>query len=307
MKIGRRSVEPETPSETSFSSKATLVQILCLAGQALRFAPGASQRRNDSGVRLFEAKEDCSQSHREDRVRLFDRVLLTKAVAIMALLCISAAEAVGPLRLPRVELVSEGSVYRAQKGTEPEGGADSPWLEGRLEQVFGLEAGTVQPIVGKRVTVVPLDATLGGRNIDLVIVGITLDFVSDENYSMMMGLVYPEVRFAPIKDKQFLSSLDPNAEHSDVCVIYPAVPFARRIPIERVKREWLPRGYSLKTVRAAIDVTADRVPDVWIFDFCADGGKLNHTKPSTDNCDRQGGERRFRQVNGWKVDRFMGD
>jgi hypothetical protein len=109
-----------------------------------------------------------------------------------------------------------------------------------------------------------------------------------------------EVELEPIQQKEFfdIEPIPKRAAESpfDVCVIYPAVTFARPIQRERLTKDMLPKQVAMNTVAAAIDLTNDQKPDVFIIQYCC----ADPTKPP-EGCDYTCGKIFKKSDNTWIV------
>jgi hypothetical protein len=81
----------------------------------------------------------------------------------------------------------------------------------------------------------------------------------------------------------------------DVVIIYPSVKYARTLGRNQIGKAMLPKAISLRTVKAAIDLTNDSIPDLLIVEYCC----MNRTRPA--NCDLTCSEFYRRSTRGWRL------
>lgn len=84
----------------------------------------------------------------------------------------------------------------------------------------------------------------------------------------------------------------------EVFGIYPAVEFVRNLSPKELKQEMLPKGVSVQTIEAAIDLDNDGKPDLLEVIFCCSD---KHKSPSEDG-DCYICQKSFKKINGvWKL------
>lgn len=222
-----------------------------------------------------------------------------KTISILTLLMMSmfpvffgnpgGAQATKPVSMPAVQTVGEGLVWRRSDNKGEHGNFLPPWKEVQITNVFGFKE---RPIVGEKVTVIPLDVNIPPLELEIM--------KADKTANACEGLPpYWEVALERVKEKAFSDAAPPNrsAEYPfDVCVIYPAVKFVSPIKRENLSRSMLPRGVALSTVKAAIDLTGDGRPDVLIVEYCCG----NPNRPTAD-CDYTCGKTFKKIGNEWKL------
>jgi hypothetical protein len=108
-----------------------------------------------------------------------------------------------------------------------------------------------------------------------------------------------EVELEPLTQKQVFDAPSPRERNPaypfDVVVIYPAVKIAHEMRKDQLNREMLPRGVSINTVKAAIDLNDDRKPDVVVVEYCC----LQTQQPP--ECDYTCGKTFKKVKNIWKL------
>ncbi len=189
--------------------------------------------------------------------------------------------------MPQVQTIGLGMVWRISDNKDKHGSLLPPWNEVKITNVFGFKK---KPVTGDKVTIVPLDADL--VPLDLKIIEIKERDECDDHWW--------EVELEPVKERKFFEiAPKPNrAQESpfDVCVIYPSVKFARQLSRDMPWKNMLPKGILLNTVKGAIDLTNDAIPDVLIVEYCC----LNPRK-AAEGCDYTCGKTFKRIRNVWKL------
>ncbi|HEX8846482.1 MAG TPA: hypothetical protein VF791_17675 [Pyrinomonadaceae bacterium] len=191
--------------------------------------------------------------------------------------------------LPEVKNVTQEMVWR-ESDNKGDDGDLPPWkkinIDARLNE---------KPEVGEKVTVVPLDVEISP--FDLKILKLT-----EENKSCDQKKHVPWwlVELEEITRKEFfeIKAIAGRREEYpfDVCVIHPAVEFARQLKKEQLTKKMIPAGISINTVTAAIDLTNDQEPDVLVVLYCC----RDTTKEARD-CDYTCGKIFKKTRNGWKL------
>ena len=201
------------------------------------------------------------------------------------------AQATKPVSMPQIQTVGEGLVWRRSDNKGAHGNFLPPWKEVQITNVFGFKD---RPLVGEKVTVIPLDVNIPTLELKIV------KAEKKANACEARLPAFWEVELEVIKEKtfsDFAPATDRSAEYPfDVCVIYPAVKFVNPIKRRNLSRSMLPNGIALSTVKAAIDVTNDGRPDVLLVDYCCG----NPNKPSAD-CDYTCGKTFKKTGNVWKL------
>lgn len=193
--------------------------------------------------------------------------------------------------MPGIQTIGKGAVWRVSDNKDQHGDALPPWKEVTVKNIFGFKQ---RPVIGRRVTIIPLDVNIPAR--ELAIRKIKKGASCGESDRR----TWWEVELEPIKESEYFD-LAPNPNRRaevpfDVAVIYPAVKSARQLLRKDLTQKMLPGGISLETVKAALDLTNDRIPDVLIVEYCCrDAGK------APGECDYECGKT-FRKVrNSWKL------
>jgi hypothetical protein len=213
------------------------------------------------------------------------------AILLLAFLTSGVGQAQVRKPVPEVQTVGKGVVWRTSGNKDVQGRYLPPWKEIRITNIFEFKR---RPVVGEKVTVIPLDAEISP--LDLTIT--KAEKKENPCNERLPGLW--EVELEPISVKEFFEvAPTPSraAEYPfDVAVIYPAVKVARQIQKAQLTREVLPKGVSINTVKAAIDLTDDRKPDVVIVEYCC-----GDTKKPAGECDYTCGKTFKRTGSGWKL------
>jgi len=210
-------------------------------------------------------------------------------VAIAGDLCQAQVKRSRPM--PKVETIGEGVVWRVSDNKDLHGNAVPPWKEVQVRNVFGFKRA---PNIGEKVTIIPLDAHAGV--IHLSIRKTQKRTQCDDSD----GETWWELDLEPVSQKEYfeISSM-PNRRDEvpfDVAIIYPAVKRARQLRRNELKQTMLPLRIALNTVKGAIDLTNDGIPDVMLVEYCCGQPK----KPAT-HCDLTCGKT-FRKVRDtWKL------
>jgi len=191
--------------------------------------------------------------------------------------------------LPEVQSFTQVDVWR-ESGVKDKHGFDLPPYNKVNLNIFDFDN---KPTVGEKVTVVPLEVNVAP--IELKITKATESEGCDKNSPH-----YWEIELEPITRREFFEvSAIPNRREDapfDVCIIYPAVEFARQIKKEELTKEVIPDGITIRTVTAAIDLTNDLKPDILIAQYCCQ----DSTKPR-EECDLTCGKS-FKKVNDkWRL------
>lgn len=211
---------------------------------------------------------------------------------LISLACIpSLAQSKKPVRMPRTQIIGEGVVWRISDNRRGHGDYFPPWKEVHVTNIFGFKK---RPGVGERVTVVPLDVDISP--IDLRIIETKRGATCGE----LDSTVWWEVELEPVRQKDFfeISSMPKRREEFpfDVGVVYPAVKSAYQIKRNRLTKEMLPKGVAINTVKGAIDLTNDGIPDVLLVQYCC-----GSPKKAAEECDYTCGKT-FKKVRGtWKL------
>jgi hypothetical protein len=214
------------------------------------------------------------------------------ALLLISIACVpNLAQSKNTVRIPRTQTIGEGVVWRISDNKGGHDDSRSPWKEVQVTNVFGFKK---RPTVGERVTVVPLDVNIAPIN--LRIIGTKRGATCGE----LDSSVWWEVELEPVKQKDFfeISSVPKRREEVpfDVGVIYPAVKFARQVKGNKLTKEMLPNGVAINTVKGAIDLTNDGIPDVLLVEYCC-----GSPKKVAEECNYTCGKT-FKKVRGtWKL------
>ena len=218
------------------------------------------------------------------------RSLLTLLLIALAFV-VSQAQIQEPVPMPRIRTIEAVPVWRESERKDHNGNAVAPWKEVQITTLTFKQV----PRLGEKVTVIPLDVSV--PLLDLTIVKSKKRNGCDET----MREVWWEVKLESLRQKEYFEISNANAARSeehpfDVAIIYPAVKFARQIRRHELKKTMLPAGTVLDTVKAAIDLTNDGIPDVLILEYCC----LHPTK-AADECDHTCGKTFQKVGNRWKL------
>jgi hypothetical protein len=201
------------------------------------------------------------------------------------------AQARKPIRMPQVQTIGEGVVWRISDNKDAKGSFLPPWKEIKITNVFAFKK---KPVVGEKVTVIPLDVDIAPLELRIV------KAEKKENACNERLPAWWEIELEPIKQREFFEiAARPNRRQDypfDVCLIYPAVKFAHQVRRDRLTKSMLPRGVSVNTVEGAIDLTNDGIPDVLMVKNCCDD-----PKKAVDECDYACGKTFKKIRNAWKL------
>ena len=193
--------------------------------------------------------------------------------------------------MPNIQTIGQGIVWRTSENKDEHGSFLPPWKEIRITNIFEFKR---TPAIGDKVTVIPLVVDI--PPLDLKI----LKAEEKKNACDESMPDWWEVELEPIKLKEFFEIMpifNRAAEFPfDVVIIYPAVRVAWQIKNDQLTRAMLPQGVSINTVKAAIDLTNDRKPDVVIVEYCC-----GRTKKPAAECDYTCGKTFKRFRNAWKL------
>lgn len=219
-----------------------------------------------------------------------------KQIPLAALLLLFASDAglaqiKESVPMPRIQTIGKGEVWRVSNNKDQHGSDLPPWKEIRVKNVFGFKQ---RPVIGRKVTIVPLDVNIAAQDLTIVKIKKGASCGGSDVKARW------EVELEPIKQKEYFD-MTPIANRRaevpfDVAIIYPAVKSARQLLRNDLKQSMLPKGVSLDTVKAAVDLTSDGAADVLLVEYCCgDPGK------ATGACDYTCGKT-FRKVgNSWKL------
>jgi len=192
--------------------------------------------------------------------------------------------------MPQIQTIGEGVVWRISDTKNEHGMYLPPWKEITITNLFGFKR---MPVIGDKVTIVLLGSDISPLNLRII-------KAEKKKDACTGGLpAWWEVEIEPIKLRK-LFDIEPMPNRSaeypfDVVVLYPAVKVARQIGKGQLTRSMLPRGVFINTVKAAIDFTDDRTPDVVVIDYCCGDTR------KADACDYTCG-RTFKKVrHSWKL------
>lgn len=160
---------------------------------------------------------------------------------------------------PGPQIIGEAIVWRISDNKNETGSLLPPWKEVRVTNVFGFKR---KPVMGAKVTVVPLDVNIAPLDLRIT-------EIKERN---ACGDHWWDVELEPVTRRAFFEIPSrPNRVQEypfDVGIIYPAVKSARQIRGKALKKWMLPAGVYLNTVKGAVDLTNDGVPDALIVDYC---------------------------------------
>lgn len=191
--------------------------------------------------------------------------------------------------MPRIQTIGTGTVWRGSDNKDQHGNALPPWKQITIANV-GFKQ---RPLTGIKVTIIPLDVSIAAR--DLAILKIKKGASCGGS-----NRAWWELELEPIQQSEYFEIM-PNPKRRaetpfDVAIIYPAVKNARQLLRNDLKQSMLPKGISLNTVKAAIDLTSDGIPDVLIVEYCC-----GDVSKASGECDYTCGKT-FRKVrNSWKL------
>jgi hypothetical protein len=161
--------------------------------------------------------------------------------------------------MPQVQSVGQGAVWRISDNKDASGSILPPWKTVKVTNIFGFRR---RPVVGGIATIVPLDVDIAPLNLKIVAI----------KEKSECGSRWWDVELESVSEKSFFE-IAPAADRAqefpfDVGIVYPAVKAVRQIKREALRPHMLPPGVALDTVKGAIDLTSDGVPDLLLVDYC---------------------------------------
>lgn len=175
----------------------------------------------------------------------------------------------------KLQSVAQGVVWRISDRQDEHGHFLPPWKEVRIANIFRFNS---KPAVGGSVTVIPLDVSILPFELKIIKAEKTQAGCRGESPAWW------EVELEPVKSREFYetAALPKRAAEFpfDVAILYPAIKSARQITKEHLTAKMLPKEIAIPTVKAAIDITSDRQPDILLAEFCC-----KDTKKPAENCD----------------------
>lgn len=191
--------------------------------------------------------------------------------------------------MPKIQSVLQESVWRDSDFKETDGGNPPIWKNVKVEIFFHKK-----PQQGNKVTVIPLKVDIAPMQLKIIK---TIE-VKDACNEKLPHLW--QIELETITQKEFFETkaiLNRREEYPfDVCILYPAVEFARSLDIATLKKEMLPKGVFINTITAAVDLTNDREPDILIVQYCC--GEPH--KPR-EECDYTCGKIFAKSHSAWKL------
>jgi hypothetical protein len=193
--------------------------------------------------------------------------------------------------MPKIQTIAEGVVMRTSDNNDPHRGDLPPWTQVEITNVFGFKR---SPKTGDKVTIVPLD-------VDIAPFELTITKTQKKTQcSGPGGEIWWQVDFESVKDKRFFEQPPlPNRREEypfDVAVIYPTVEYAQQIKRSELVTNMLPRGIYINTVKAALDLTRDGIPEVLLVEYCC-----QDPKKSPGECDYMCGKTFQKSKIQWKL------
>jgi hypothetical protein len=173
----------------------------------------------------------------------------SSAILLLILLSCGAslAQTRKPLPMPQVQIVGEGAVWRVSDSKDEDGHYLPPWKEIKITNVLDFKQ---EPIVGEKVTIIPLDVNIAPLGLR-VVKAEKQDNACDETMPARW-----EIELEPIRQRtivEIASAPGRSLDYPfDVCVIYPAVLFARQVEQHGLTQNMLPKGVAIKTVTAEL-------------------------------------------------------
>ena len=185
----------------------------------------------------------------------------------------------------QAQSISEGGIWRHSASKDDR----APWKQITIQGV----SFKTQPRVGNAVTVIALGSGIPPFELR-ILKAERKDNPCDESLPDFW-----EVELEALTQREFFDAPSPRERNPvypfDVVVLYPAVKIARQIGKEQLNREMLPKGVSINTVKAAIDLNDDRKPDVVVVEYCCQAAQ----KPG--ECDYTCGKTFKKVRNLWKL------
>lgn len=193
-------------------------------------------------------------------------------------------------QMPKIQTIGNGVVWRVSDNKDQHGNDLPPWKEVQITNIFGFKQA---PTIGSRVTVVPID--VNAALIDLAIIKTT----PRTDCEMSGPPTWWEVELEPVKQKEYFEITKAGRREEvpfDVVIFYPTVKVARQLQRNELRKNSLPKGVYVNTVKAAIDLANDGIPDVVITAYCC-----LHPAKADDECDHTCGKIFQRIGNRWRL------
>lgn len=193
------------------------------------------------------------------------------------------------LPMPKILTIGEGTVWRTSDNKDATGYFLPPWKEVHVTNVFGFNR---PPGIGKKVTVVPID-------VNASLIDLAIRTTHRGKYCDPTGADRWDIDLESVKQKEYfeITKAERLGESPfDVVIIYPAVKFARQLRANELKKNMLPPGTAPNTIKAAIDLTNDGIPDALITKYCC----LQPAK-AADECDLTCGKTFLKVRNRWRL------
>ena len=213
-------------------------------------------------------------------------------VLIMVVMGVAEPQVKERSPLNALHTLSEGVVWRKSDNRNPHGGFLPPWTEVSITNLFGFKR---KPVIGDLVTVVPIGADIPAFELRILNAKPT-ENPCDKRLGNWWEVELDRVNQTAVHQAGAIAGRSPEFPF-DVVVIYPSVRFAREIARDQLNRQTLPKRVTVQTVKAAIDVTADRIPDIVVTSYCCQ----HPTKPPGERCNYTCGKTFGRVGKIWKL------
>lgn len=199
----------------------------------------------------------------------------------------------GQIKMPKVKQFDIQDLRRNSNQTDESGWNVPPFDDAEV----GLDL-YQEPKVGEKVTIVPLKVNIEPFQLSII------KFEKHENdgcdNTMIKRDFFWNIDLEKIINKEILDIKPVKGNNQElpfeVFTIYPAVEFAKNIPSEKLSQQMVPKGITISTIEAAIDLNNDNTPDLIYVEYCC-GDKTKRA----DNCDYNCIEW-YKKINGvWKL------
>jgi hypothetical protein len=179
--------------------------------------------------------------------------------------------------LPEIKSVYESALIRHSEIKDDKGWMSPPYKSANIVSFFNVE-----PKVGEKVTVIPLNVEIEPFQLEISEVFKTPSSnCPDENNDEFIWKTELDI----ITDKEILEFTPPQEGYNKqmpfgAFVIYPSVEFAQSLPIPFISSKNLPKNIARNRIQSAIDIDNDNAPDLLTVLFCCGEPE----KESAENC-----------------------
>lgn len=205
-----------------------------------------------------------------------------------------------PVPLTIIAGFGTGEVWRTSRRKDKHGACLPPWTRVAIDAYV---IGPRRPEVGSSVTVFPLVGWVGPTTLRIRDVQFQPNPFNDgdvrgEDEKLPDGWV---LKLEAVTDRAFYEA-GPDANRREevpfgVVVLYPAQPSERLLAPGSIPESTLPAHVSSETIRAAIDITGDGLPDLLIVETCGEDWSV----AGGDGCDNTTGFWYERVEDTWRI------